>query len=80
MTDPSHAFVPQFLKQHRMALVVHPMPELPQPPEEITADFMYLRLHGDRVVEHDYDYTDEELAVYAKKVRRCQRQITQESM
>lgn len=51
-----------------MALVIHPMPELPQPPEEITADFMYLRLHGDRVVEHDYDYSDEELAVYAKKV------------
>ena len=36
--------------------------------DEVTADFVYLRLHGKKAV-HAWDYTDEELAPYADKVR-----------
>jgi uncharacterized protein YecE (DUF72 family) len=63
-------FVPEFARmcrKHRVAIVVSDSGDWPLT-EEITADFVYLRLHGSRET-YASRYTDEELVRWAERIR-----------
>jgi uncharacterized protein YecE (DUF72 family) len=62
-------FVPEFvqlLRKHRVALVPSDSPEWPLV-EEVTADFVYARLHGSRKM-YASRYTDRELDEWAERI------------
>jgi uncharacterized protein YecE (DUF72 family) len=68
---PSY-FVPEFfdlLRRHRIGYVVADTAGKWTLTEEVTARFVYVRLHGSRVL-YGSDYTAEELAAWAQRVRR----------
>lgn len=56
----------ELLREHGVALVIHDM--LEGHPREITADFAYLRFHGDRYAGH---YSTAELSSWAEWVKGC---------
>jgi len=58
------------LERFGVALCIHDMPPL-QVPLRITADFVYLRFHGD--VDHAGDYPNETLAMWAQRIQAWQR-------
>ena len=67
---PSY-FVPEFfdlLRAHRVGYVIADTAGKWTLAEEVTAGFVYVRLHGSRVL-YGSDYTDEELAAWAARVR-----------
>jgi uncharacterized protein YecE (DUF72 family) len=53
----------QLLKQQQVALCVHDM--LPDHPREVTADFVYMRFHGDH---YDGSYSNKFLKDTAKAI------------
>src|SRR4051812_22085745 len=68
---PSY-FVPEFfdlLRKHRIAYVIADTAGKWTLAEEVTASFVYVRLHGSRVL-YGSDYTEEELAAWAARLRR----------
>jgi uncharacterized protein YecE (DUF72 family) len=68
---PSY-FVPEFfalLRRHRTAYVIADTAGKWTLREEVTAPFVYVRLHGSRVL-YGSDYTEEELRAWAARVRR----------
>jgi uncharacterized protein YecE (DUF72 family) len=65
------AFV-RLLKKHRVALVVADTAGKWPLVEELTADFMYLRLHGDKEL-YASGYTDAALDHWADRIRRWSR-------
>jgi uncharacterized protein YecE (DUF72 family) len=68
---PSY-FHPEFfdlLRRHRVASVIADTAGKWTLAEEVTAPFVYVRLHGSRVL-YGSDYTDEELQAWAARVRR----------
>ena len=58
----------QILKKHNLALIFSDTPKYPYE-EEITADFIYLRLHGHKVL-YGSKYTKEELRNWTRKIKR----------
>ena len=67
--------VPEFftlLRRHKAAFVVADTAGLWPYSEEPTADFMYVRLHGASEL-YTSGYGDDELATWAKRIRRWQR-------
>jgi uncharacterized protein YecE (DUF72 family) len=68
---PSY-FVPEFfalLRRHHIAYVIADTAGKWTLSEEVTARFVYVRLHGSRVL-YGSDYTEEELAAWAARIRR----------
>ena len=68
---PSY-FVPEFfalLRKHRTGYVIADTAGKWTLREEVTAPFVYVRLHGSRVL-YGSDYTEDELAAWATRVRR----------
>ena len=68
---PSY-FHPEFfalLRAHRTGFVIADTAGRWTPSEEVTARFVYVRLHGSRVL-YGSDYTEEELSAWAARVRR----------
>jgi len=59
------------LEHFSVALCIHDMPPL-QVPLRITANFLYLRFHGD--IDHAGDYPAEKLAYWAKQMQTWQEQ------
>jgi uncharacterized protein YecE (DUF72 family) len=67
---PSY-FVPEFfalLRKHRIAYVIADTAGKWTLSEEVTARFVYVRLHGSRVL-YGSDYTEEELRAWAARIR-----------
>lgn len=58
------AFV-KLLRKHRIALVVADTAGKWPLAEDVTADFMYLRLHGDVEIHKSYCYLDDDMKVKA---------------
>jgi uncharacterized protein YecE (DUF72 family) len=56
------------LREHRCAFVIADTAGKFGYAEEVTADFVYVRLHGSSAL-YSSDYTDEELARWARLVR-----------
>ena len=56
------------LKRKKAALVIADSPKWPQA-EEITADFIYIRFHGGRML-YSSEYTSQEISDWAKKIKR----------
>jgi len=56
----------EVLRKHKAAVVFQDWPEWPIT-REVTADFVYLRFHGNREL-YSSNYKDEELKVWAKKI------------
>src|SRR5204863_8789367 len=68
--DPSY-FHPEFfdlLRKHRIAFVIADTAGKWTLAEEVTASFIYVRLHGSRIL-YGSDYTDEELSAWAARIR-----------
>src|SRR5436190_16174770 len=68
---PSY-FHPEFfdlLRRHRIAFVIADTAGKWTLAEEVTASFVYVRLHGSRIL-YGSDYTDEELSAWAARIRR----------
>jgi uncharacterized protein YecE (DUF72 family) len=68
---PSY-FVPEFfalLRRHRIAFVIADTAGKWTLAEEVTARFVYVRLHGSRVL-YGSDYNEEELQGWAARIRR----------
>jgi len=68
---PSY-FVPEFfalLRKHRIGYVIADTAGKWTLREEITAPFVYVRLHGSRVL-YGSDYTEEELRTWADRIRQ----------
>lgn len=61
----------QFLRKRNLALIFSDTPRYPYI-EEVTADFIYLRLHGHEKL-YASKYTDVQLKEYAKKVKNWQK-------
>lgn len=57
-----------FLKNYKAAWVIADSPSYPRA-EAVTADFIYLRMHGSKVL-FSSNYPDEELKDWAKKIKR----------
>jgi uncharacterized protein YecE (DUF72 family) len=57
------------LRAHRCAFVIADTAGKFDYAEEVTADFVYVRLHGSSAL-YSSDYTDEELAAWAAKMKR----------
>jgi len=59
----------QLLRQHECALVVAETAKRWPMPQDITADFMYLRLHGDKELYRS-GYSDRALEAWADRIRK----------
>jgi uncharacterized protein YecE (DUF72 family) len=57
------------LRAHNCAFVIADTAGKFEYAEEVTADFVYVRLHGSSAL-YASDYTDEELAAWARKIKR----------
>lgn len=60
------------LKKHNSAWVIADSPHYPKA-EELTADFVYVRMHGSKVL-FSSKYTKKELKTLAKKIKKWQKQ------
>jgi uncharacterized protein YecE (DUF72 family) len=63
----------QLLKKYNAALCLADSPDWPYQ-EEITTDFVYLRLHG-RDSRYSSKYTDQELKKWAGKIKKWQKSV-----
>lgn len=61
----------KILKEHNLALIFSDTPRYPYA-EEITADFIYLRLHGHEML-YGSRYSKEQLEEYTQKIKKWQR-------
>ncbi len=68
--DPSwnHQPIYEILRRHRAACVVTEIAGY-QSPELLTSDFVYLRLHGPGEKPYQGDYSEDQLADWANKIR-----------
>ena len=62
----------KLLKKYKMGLVISDSPRYPKT-EEITADFVYIRFHGGKVL-YGSKYSERELKEWAKKIKKWQKQ------
>lgn len=61
----------EILEDHNCAFCIHDKPEVPSP-LEVTADFVYVRFHGNWEGSHDGDYTSSQLEWWAEKIESWQ--------
>jgi uncharacterized protein YecE (DUF72 family) len=63
----------QILKAFNCSLVFHDAQAFPRPPFKATADFVYIRFHGQEVL-YNYEYSSDQLKGWAEKIIRWQKQ------
>jgi uncharacterized protein YecE (DUF72 family) len=60
------------LTDHNVALCISDTAGRYPYSEEVTADFVYIRLHGSQTL-YASDYTEKELQIWAQKITKCNR-------
>jgi uncharacterized protein YecE (DUF72 family) len=77
LRDPSwhNQAVYNLLRRHNAAFCLYELAGF-QSPEEITADFTYVRLHGP-LGAYQGSYTKEQLASWSRRIRRWRRELKQ---
>ena len=65
----------ELLRQHKVALCIHDLSDL-KTPDEITADFTYVRFHGPGLAKYTGSYSHEELQRWSRQIKSWRRSLS----